>query len=169
MLIRQYLKPLHLHPNDTVIDVGCGLGRIVCVCARRHIAKAIGVEISPELADRARENARRLRGRRAPVEILTADATRADYAEGTAFVMFNPFGAATMSVVLERIRQTLDASPRRLRVAYLNPREEGVFRSCGWLHRYGESHSPFYRTAATYWTNDPAWATGLGYTPRHGG
>ena len=45
-------------PKDFVIDLGSGDGRIVITAARRFGARGLGVEISPDLVARSRENAR---------------------------------------------------------------------------------------------------------------
>ncbi len=46
-------------PGDFVIDLGSGDGRIVITAARRMGAKALGVEIVPELVERSRVSAQR--------------------------------------------------------------------------------------------------------------
>ena len=42
-------------PADTVIDIGCGMGRALCLFARRNVRKCIGIEYDPGFAERARE------------------------------------------------------------------------------------------------------------------
>ena len=46
-------------PQDTVIDLGSGDGRIVIAAARDHGARGLGIELDPKLVALARENARR--------------------------------------------------------------------------------------------------------------
>jgi SAM-dependent methyltransferase len=46
-------------PRDVVLDLGSGDGRIVITAARRFGARGLGVELSPQLVDRSRDNARR--------------------------------------------------------------------------------------------------------------
>ena len=46
-------------PQDTVIDLGSGDGRIVIAAAREHGARGLGIELDPKLVALARENARR--------------------------------------------------------------------------------------------------------------
>ena len=45
-------------PNDYVIDLGSGDGRIVIVAAKRFGARGLGVEIVPDLVAKSRESAR---------------------------------------------------------------------------------------------------------------
>jgi hypothetical protein len=78
-LLHKYIKPLRLKKHDVVFDVGCGMGRTVCIFARRLIRKCVGIEIDPMLAECAKANAATLRGRRAVIDIRLSDAAVADY------------------------------------------------------------------------------------------
>jgi len=46
-------------PRDVVLDLGSGDGRIVITAARRFGARGLGVELSPQLVEQSRDNARR--------------------------------------------------------------------------------------------------------------
>jgi SAM-dependent methyltransferase len=149
------LGGLDLSPEDTFFDIGCGLGRAVLMAARRPIRQAIGVEYDAQLAQRAQENGRRVRGRRAPIEIRNVDATVTDYSEGTIFCMYNPFGERTMLMTLEKIRQSLEIRPRAIRIAYVNPVFANLLDSQDWLRRRGERRFPGLgdNARAVYWGN----------------
>jgi cyclopropane fatty-acyl-phospholipid synthase-like methyltransferase len=150
------LNAMQLVPEDVVYEIGCGMGRALCLIAQRQVKKCIGVELSEVLADRARANLQSLRRRKAESEVIVADAAFADYSEGTSFYLFNPFGAATMVAVLERIRSTLDQSPRPIRVMYVNPCQHQVLADCGWLRQTEIIRSKWFRTQASLWVHDPA-------------
>lgn len=130
------LNSLNLGPGDVFVDIGCGKGRVVCCAARFPIRQAIGIEFSAPLCGHARENARRLRGRQAPISIVNAPAQGADFSEGTIFYLYNPFGPATLDQVLQRIQAAWSARPRPLRLVYVHPKHESVLRDCGWLEAY---------------------------------
>jgi len=133
--IGRVLDQLALKPDDVFVDIGCGKGRVVCAAGRRSIRRATGIERSEELATQARRNAASVRGRRAPIEVHQADAVDFDYGDGTVFFLYNPFGAATMETVLDRIgRQT---SGRSIRIAYVNPIHDDVFARKSWLRPDG--------------------------------
>ena len=83
--IRKAIRLIQPRKDDVVIEVGCGKGRTVCHFSRLPIKKVIGIEISKELSEVAMLNTKRLRGRRAPIEIRNQDARSASYAEGTIF------------------------------------------------------------------------------------
>jgi precorrin-6B methylase 2 len=156
LFLSALLRPLELSPEDVVVDVGCGMGRTLCAFARRNVRKCVGIECDPTLADIARANAARLRGRRAPIEVVTIDATEADYSEGTVFWFFDPFGAETMRRVLERIRASLEERPRRVRLVYVHPTLEAELERAGWLARTGEWNPRLFALhRASYWTDIP--------------
>jgi len=51
------LQLAQVGPQDFVLDLGSGDGRIVILAARRFGARGLGVEIVPELVERSRRNA----------------------------------------------------------------------------------------------------------------
>ena len=117
-VIRTVMRAIPVSRDDVFVDVGCGKGRLLCLFARRPLKKCIGIEIDRDLAHIAAANARSLRGRRCPIEIVTGDAVDADYSEATVIWFGNPFGQRTMRHVAERIRASLIAAPRRVRIIH---------------------------------------------------
>ena len=152
LYLRKVVRTLKPGPEDVIFDLGCGMGRFLCLMARRRVRKCVGVELLPHLCEAARGNAARLRGPRAPIEIRCADAATADPSEGTIYYMFNPFGPATMGEVLANIRGTLSGNPRNITIVYYNSVHEEMFRASGWL----EKHNAFRvqsGMAVTFWRN----------------
>jgi len=58
-VVARMLRLAGTGPQDTVIDLGSGDGRIVIAAARDHGARGLGIELDPKLVALARENARR--------------------------------------------------------------------------------------------------------------
>jgi ubiquinone/menaquinone biosynthesis C-methylase UbiE len=79
-------KSANVRAGQNVLDVGCGAG-VVAITAARIGARVRGVDLTPELLERARENARI-----ANVEI--------DFREGDAEAL--PFDDVTFDVVLSQ-------------------------------------------------------------------
>ncbi len=58
-LVVKMLELGNVHKGDTLIDLGCGDGRIVITAAKQFGANGIGVDIDPERIKEANENARK--------------------------------------------------------------------------------------------------------------
>ena len=149
------LNHLALAPSDTFVDIGCGKGRILCCAARYPCKQVVGVDLSAGLCADARANAERVRGRKAPILVYQGNAESFDYSDATVCFLFHPFGATTLDLVLDKIRQ--DTHGRGVRIAFENPdtAQQTVFARHGWLDRYAfwdrrthrTQHSvAFYRT-----------------------
>ena len=132
-------------------DIGCGMGRIVCMAARRPVQRCVGVELNDTLVIAASENAKHMRGRLCDIEIIHADATALDYRDGTLFIMHNPFGPDTMREVLGRIRRSLQHQPREVRIAYGHPMHNDVLEQCPWLVCTHVGSSLFHEHPTTFW------------------
>lgn len=52
-------RKLRLKPNETLLDIGCGWGALVCHAARHHGVRAVGVTLSVEQAELARQRVSR--------------------------------------------------------------------------------------------------------------
>lgn len=126
---------LELTPQDAVTDLGCGCGRVLAVFARRPLRYCRGVEFDRGAATVARVNASRLRGRRASIDVVMADAADYPFTDETLVYLFNPFGPQTLRAVLGNLQRSLQATPRRLRLCYYNPKHRDVIQATGWLRR----------------------------------
>lgn len=126
---------LELTSEDAITDLGCGCGRVLAVFARRPLRYCRGIEFDAGAAGIARANARRLRKRRAAIDVITADVADYQFDDETLVYLFNPFGAQTLRAVLVNLRLSLELKPRRLRLCYYNPRHRDVLQASGWLRR----------------------------------
>jgi precorrin-6B methylase 2 len=131
-ILRRIFDHLRLCGDDVFVDLGCGKGLVVLYAARRGCRKAIGIELSPELAETARENAR-CADAATPVEIVEGDAATCDLSEGTVFYMFNPFGAATMQLMLRNLELSLLSNPRTIRIVYMCTPHDSLIDALDWL------------------------------------
>lgn len=74
--------------GDRVLDVGCGTG-VVAITAARLGANATGLDLTPELLERARENARISE---VPIEFHEGDAESLPFDDGWFDVVMSQFG-----------------------------------------------------------------------------
>jgi precorrin-6B methylase 2 len=136
--IRRVIHTLQPQENDVFYDIGCGMGRCLCMFARLPLRSVVGIELDPLLVETARSNATRLRGKRTPIEIRCQDAATADYSAGTIYFLYFPFGTETMRDVLESIKRSIDENPRRVTIVYYNAMFGQVLQNVTWLKRVHE-------------------------------
>jgi SAM-dependent methyltransferase len=149
-LLWRVLDHLALGPSDVFIDIGCGKGRVLCGAARYPVKQVVGVDLSEPLCEEARENARRMRGRRAPISVETTLADEFDYSAATVLFLYAPFGRATLEPLLEKVGRERRES---LRIAHVSASVDDVYQRQGWLEQTahwgaaGVEHSvSFYRS-----------------------
>lgn len=58
-VVNQMLELANVTKNDVVYDLGSGDGRIPITAAQKYGARAVGIDIDPELIREARENAKK--------------------------------------------------------------------------------------------------------------
>lgn len=104
-LLAKLLEFADVDENDTVVDLGCGDGRIVVAAAERSRCRGIGVETAPDLVRQARSRAENA-GVSGLVTIEQADARDVDLGEASVVFMFLP-----IDVVADIIEATLDRMP----------------------------------------------------------
>ena len=73
--------------SDTVYDLGSGDGRIPIAAADRYGAHGVGIEIKPDLVQRARKRAK-LAGVQDLVEFRRQDLFKADFSDATVVTMY---------------------------------------------------------------------------------
>lgn len=81
------LELANVSEDDIVYDLGSGDGRIPITAAERYGARGVGIEIKPDLVQRARENAK-LSGVRDQVEFRRQDLFEADFSEATIVTLY---------------------------------------------------------------------------------
>jgi SAM-dependent methyltransferase len=95
-----------IQPGARVLDVACGTGVVALTCARLG-AKASGVDLTPELVARARDNAALMQ---LEVDFAEADAEALPFGDGAFDVVVSQFGhmfAPRPEVALEEMLRVL--------------------------------------------------------------
>lgn len=111
-------------PNEsTLVDYGCGKGRVIIMGVEAGFRRAMGVEFDPELARCAEENLRNYRDPRGgAASVHHGDATAFGIPSGPVVCfLFNPFGGPVLEAVADNIRRSFAQDPRPMYVAYQTP------------------------------------------------
>ncbi len=114
-----FLRAAPVRAGDVFVDLGCGKGRVLIQAVAYPFARIIGLELDPGLAALARRN---VTNRTSRIAIESADViTWAVPDDVTHVYLYNPFHGAVMDAALRRLRESLERSPRDLRIGYFNP------------------------------------------------
>jgi len=115
----------------TLVDFGCGMGRVLLFASTLPFKRFIGVEVSPALCDRAKNNLDRYyraKNKFLPDwKIVNADARAfRPPDDASVFYIFNAFDATILDTVLENILISLREVPRKCYSVYANPVHEAL-------------------------------------------
>lgn len=86
-VVHAMLDAAQVTSADVVYDLGSGDGRIVIEAARKYGARAVGIELDPELNKRAMKNAQKA-GVAGRVSFVRADFFKTDLSEATVVTLF---------------------------------------------------------------------------------
>jgi SAM-dependent methyltransferase len=119
-------------PGDfAFVDLGSGKGLALLLAAHYGFRPVLGVELDPELLELSRANVRSFESG-SPTHEGVIQVTQGDAANftlpprPTVLFLFNPFGEATIRVVVDNIERSLKESRRPIFVAYYNPVHQEV-------------------------------------------
>ncbi len=109
-------------PDDVLVDVGCGRGRVLNFwLSRGYRNPLIGIELDPTVADVTR---RRLSAYE-NVRIISGSVLEQWPANGTVFYLFNPFSRP----VVEAFSERAVLADRAITIVYYNPVHLDVFQN----------------------------------------
>jgi tRNA A58 N-methylase Trm61 len=100
-IVIRMLEAGHVTPDDVVYDLGGGDGRVVILAAQKFGAKAVGVEIQPDLCRKAMQRIKML-GLEDRVQMLEDSVFRVDLSPATVVTMF------FLTTSNERLRPNLE-------------------------------------------------------------
>ena len=155
--LRRALSLVELGRQDVFLDLGCGLGRPLVMAARHPVRRVIGVELSAELCEAARENLQRAANLRCGswrVECAAAGQYEIPD-EVSVLYMFNPFRGETLRTVIEQLRLSLARAPRQFTLLYVLPQaQDDPLANASWLTKLHDEPSEglrlvVYRAATT--------------------
>jgi predicted RNA methylase len=134
------MKSISDSSDEVLLERGCGMGRADCLAGFYSFRAIIGVEISPELCEIARENVMRLKPRLACSNIAIVNSNAVQYkvpADVSVVFFFNPFGGAVMAAVLNNLADSVRIHPRKLKVIFCGTVSASGFEAeadkCSWL------------------------------------
>jgi hypothetical protein len=86
-VVERMLRMAQVTPNDYVIDLGAGDGKIAIAAAKKFGARSLGIEYNPDMAKHAQRNVEKA-GVTARARIMQGDIFVADFTQATVITMY---------------------------------------------------------------------------------
>lgn len=109
---------ISLNPHDTLVDFGCGMGRVLFYCNQRFMCKVTGIEYDGDVYKKLSDNAEyyhvRFREQRRKFSLLNMKAE--DYLiepTDNVFYFFNPFSMDVLESIIEKIIESVRLYSRK--------------------------------------------------------
>ncbi|MBQ4094078.1 MAG: methyltransferase domain-containing protein [Oscillospiraceae bacterium] len=115
-----------LRKGDTLLDYGCGKGRVGFFLSYQTKARSIGIEYDPRIFARAEENRKTALSRGRTEFVLTRAEDYAVPAAVNRFYFFNPFSVELLHAVMARITASYYAAPREALLFFYFPSDDYV-------------------------------------------
>jgi len=142
------IKRVAPNESDSLLDYGCGAGRMICVASRFPFKRIIGLDVDRNLCAIARTNVKTMHSCRVCPEVVRGDATSYCVPDNITVVFFyNPFGRDILRAALTKVIETYWRAPRRIQLVYMNPKEHELLMSTGWLRHSGNMYASWRPTA----------------------
>ncbi|MBS1510505.1 MAG: class I SAM-dependent methyltransferase [Bacteroidetes bacterium] len=132
--IFRFLKTLQPLPQKHFIDIGCGMGRALCVAAHHGFLKVTGVDFSKDFCLTAEKN---LSSTASVIKDFSYHVYNNDAfyfpipSDADCIFLFNPFDDVIMQGVAENIQESFEEHPRPIRLIYVNPQFKDIFTGYG--------------------------------------
>ncbi|RUL74942.1 methyltransferase domain-containing protein [Dyella choica] len=133
--IFDFIARASIGDQDTVIDLGSGLGHVTLLTAVCTPARCLGIELQAAYVASARQCAQALNLRNAA--FIEQDVRLARLSEGTVFYLYTPFTGTILRAVLDMLKH--EAEGRGIRLCTLGPCTEILARE-PWLMMEAVSH-----------------------------
>ena len=118
VVLEEMVKLDLLKSDDTVLDYGCGKGRVGFFLNREVGCKVIGLDHSQRLLEMAESNLESY-GKTEDISFVHSKAEEYMPDEANCFYFFNPFSSKIFRQVLIRIGQSVERNPRDVLISFI--------------------------------------------------
>ena len=144
--LTKVINTLNVSKDDVVLDLGVGKG-IAAITLAHHFSLVIGVDLSQELIEIAKQNASKAGV--SNIEFHCADARYFnDRLERVTHVyLYNPFPASVMNDALSNLKESIRRKPRQITLIYAHPTCHDAVVAAGFTHRRDVHLKQFYNVS----------------------
>lgn len=117
----------YITAENTLVDYGCGKGRVGFLLSWRTGCRSIGLEYNEDIYAEAMGNFGTFRGERGKIRFVHADAEHFELPQDAdRFYFFNPFSVRILYPVLERIFASYMEDPRQMYLFFYYPSSDYI-------------------------------------------
>lgn len=132
--LRKFLR--NKAKGNSIIDIGCGKGKMIYFFSKFPFKKIGGLEYFEELANTAVHNLTILKEKKKinldRIEIINGDASiYTDYSDYNFFYLYNSFDDTILRKFLDILIKNVQLNHRKIWVIYVNPVHENIFKEKG--------------------------------------
>lgn len=124
-VLERLVKSGYISKKNTVVDYGCGKGRVSFFLNHELKCRTIGIEFDERIYQKAEEN-RKSYGTYQKVEFLCIGAEHFKVQDADCFYFFNPFSVEILKSVLGKILDSYYEEPRAMKLFFYYPNDEYV-------------------------------------------
>ena len=116
----------YIGKNNTLVDYGCGKGRVDFFLSYQTRCKSIGIEYDERIYEKAAENKKdAVSSGRVEIELANAEEFAVPETADCMY-FFNPFSVEILRKVMARILESYYAEPRRIQLFFYYPSDEYI-------------------------------------------
>ena len=140
-LVKELLEKhnIKITKSMQLLDVGCGMGRVLAIAAHSGFRRIIGIDLSEKMCRYSASTAQRLMKQQQGISIAVTRIDAFDYdipdTVGVLF-LFNPFDEIIMQGFLEQLKLSLQRQPRPIKVLYANCQCKDLWLNAGFIISY---------------------------------
>jgi len=135
-LLEKLMNAFRKFSNDTsIIDLGCGKGRVMAVAAHFGFTSITGIDFAKELCEEAEKNMQKVQQKFKDLKwkVICSDVLNYELQENDSiFFMFNPFEKEILEKFLQKIESSTEKYSRSIYFLYASPLHLAVLSQYGY-------------------------------------
>ncbi|MBK5273248.1 MAG: class I SAM-dependent methyltransferase [Bacteroidia bacterium] len=142
MLEKLLTEFCRLSSSTSIVDLGCGKGRVMVVAAHFGFTQITGIDFAKELCEEASANMKKIEKKYQGLKWKVITANVLDYKilpEDSVFFMFNPFVEETLASFLDKLDESCSLFPRKIYFLYASPQHTSALQKRGYNVVYSHS------------------------------